>query len=104
MVVSAGKVVGTEIRHNDNLVMFFLRHRRGGRYSAQVGPGDPLYERIRGEVLAELRAHAAREEAQVRASLNAKIDQMRAREAAAARLLEDPAGAAESDPAAEWQG
>ena len=31
MVVSGGKVLGTEVRYNENLVMFFLRGRRGER-------------------------------------------------------------------------
>lgn len=54
MVVSAGQVLGTEVRHNDALVMFFLKNRRAGRYNAtEVKPGHPLYERIRAEVLAE---------------------------------------------------
>ena len=33
MVVSGGKVIGTERRHNEELVMFFLRNRRGERYA-----------------------------------------------------------------------
>lgn len=54
MVVSAGQVLGTEVRHNDALVMFFLKNRRAGRYQpAEVKPGHPLYERIRAEVLAD---------------------------------------------------
>jgi hypothetical protein len=31
LVVSAGKVLGTEVRHNEALVMFFLRSRRSLR-------------------------------------------------------------------------
>lgn len=54
MVVSAGQVLGTEVRHNDALVLFFLKNRRAGRYgAAEVKPGHPLYERIRAEVLAD---------------------------------------------------
>ncbi len=54
LVVSAGQVLGTEVRHNDALVMFFLKNRRAGRYqAAEVKPGHPLYERIKAEVLAD---------------------------------------------------
>ncbi|WEK47442.1 MAG: hypothetical protein P0Y56_03900 [Candidatus Andeanibacterium colombiense] len=60
MVVSAGQLVGTERRHNEALVMFFLRSRRGSRYAreAQHGPGHPLYERVK--------AHYAEEQWQIR--------------------------------------
>ena len=40
-------------KHNENLVMFFLRNRRPERYSEHLRPGHPVYERIRREVLAE---------------------------------------------------
>ncbi len=87
MVVSAGKVLGTEIRHNEALVMFFLRQRRAGRYGGELRAGHPLYERIREEVLAELAASMPSDE-EVLASLNAKIDRMREREAAVQKMLE----------------
>ena len=54
MVVSGGKVLGTETRHNDNLTMFFLRGRRGERYAADyrnLKPGQPLYDRIAAEAV-----------------------------------------------------
>ncbi|WP_338244063.1 hypothetical protein [Aurantiacibacter hainanensis] len=86
MVVSAGKVLGTERRHNEALVMFFLRQRRADRYGPDIGPGHPLYERIRAEVLEEQRANRPSKE-EVLARLNAKIDRMRERRAAAERLL-----------------
>lgn len=56
MVVSAGKVLGTETRHNEALVMFFLRNRRGERYAPDwrnIRPGHPVYESIRLELEAE---------------------------------------------------
>ena len=87
MVVSAGKVLGSERRHNEALVMFFLRNRRAMRYGAEVRPGHPLYERIRGEVLAELRATSTRDEGAILASIDAKLALIRDREAAAQRLL-----------------
>ncbi|MWV28428.1 hypothetical protein [Aurantiacibacter rhizosphaerae] len=93
MVVSAGKLVGTERRHNEALVMFFLRHRRSHRYGPDIAPGHPLYERIRAEVLAEERGKR-RSKAEVLASLNAKLDRAVARRKAADRLL---AGDGEED-------
>ena len=51
MVVSAGKVVGTERGHNEALTMFLLRHRRVQRFNSHIRPGHPIYERIRQEVL-----------------------------------------------------
>ena len=87
MVVSAGQVVGTERRHNEALVMFFLRHRRADRYGPDIAPGHPLYERIRQEVLAEERSRRP-SKAEVLASLSAKLDRMAERRKAADRLLE----------------
>jgi len=51
MVVSAGKVLGTETRHNEALVMFFLKNRLADRYGkrAQEGdfaPGNPAYDAL----------------------------------------------------------
>ena len=91
MVVSRGQVLGTEMRHNENLVMFFLRNRRPERYGNSVRehdlkPGHPAYERIRKEVLAEDEA----DEQEVLDSIDRFIDDMRVRRAAnAALLLED---------------
>lgn len=79
LVVSAGKLLGTERRHNESLVMFLLRHRRADRYSANIRAGHPLYERIRAEVLAEVLADAPSEE-EVLETLNAKLDAMRERQ------------------------
>jgi len=47
-ILHAGKVVGVERRHNEALVMFFLRTRLPHRYDQQkeVGPGHPLYEKV----------------------------------------------------------
>lgn len=101
MVVSAGKLVGTERRHNEALVMFFLRNRRADRYGSAVGPGHPLYERIRAEILEEVRLEMEEDEDAVLERLNAKIDLMRQREEEMqqilheedeARLLEDRRG------------
>ena len=85
MVVSAGKVLGTEVRHNDALVMFFLRHRRADRYATEVRAGHPLYERIRAEVLADLAADMPSGD-ELLEQLNARFDAMRANEEALARI------------------
>lgn len=88
MVVSAGKVLGTEIRHNEALVMFFLRNRRAARFGddwRMVKPGHPLYERIKAEVLQEEYG----DEAEVFDSIDRFIDDMRERRAANTALLEE---------------
>lgn len=87
MVVSAGKVVGSEVRHNEALVMFFLRHRRPDRYGTTLRPGTPLYERIAAEAVARWEEANYEDDDAILASLNAKIDAMRAREEAADRML-----------------
>lgn len=86
MVVSAGKVLGTEVRHNEALVMFFLRNRRAHRYGASVLPGHPLYERIRADVLLQVAQESRANHEQVLLSLNQRLDEMRAREDEMARL------------------
>ena len=88
MVVSRGQVLGTEMRHNENLVMFFLRNRRPERYGNSVRehdlkPGHPAYERIRKEVLAEDEA----DEQEVLDSIDRFIDDMRVRRAENAKVL-----------------
>ena len=51
-----GGVITYGVKHNEALVMFFLRNRRPERYSDHIRPGHPVYERIRREVLASLPA------------------------------------------------
>ncbi|MEE4199933.1 hypothetical protein [Erythrobacter sp.] len=54
MVVSAGKVLGTEVRHNEALVMFFLKNRLPARYGrSELVPGHPDYEALRERLRAE---------------------------------------------------
>ena len=47
-----GGLITYGTKHNEALVMFFLRNRRPERYSEHIRPGHPVYERIRREVLA----------------------------------------------------
>ncbi|QZH76702.1 MAG: hypothetical protein JY451_11675 [Erythrobacter sp.] len=90
LVVSSGQLIGTERRHNEALVMFFLRHRRAERYAAEIRPGHPLYERVRAELLVELEREfalrAEEDEEEVLASLTAKLEDMRNRQIAADAL------------------
>ena len=55
LILHGGKVVAAERRHNDALVMFFLRTRLPHRYDQQkeVGPGHPLYEKVAAAYAAE---------------------------------------------------
>ncbi|MGB3806311.1 MAG: hypothetical protein WA936_03850 [Erythrobacter sp.] len=73
MVVSAGRVLGHEVRHNEALVMFFLKNRRPDRYGpraheAEFGPGHPDYE----ELVERLRAEWEEETYQQRQSPESK--------------------------------
>ena len=49
-----GGMMSYGTRHNEALVMFFLRNRRPDKYAAHVPAGHPLYERIRAEILEEM--------------------------------------------------
>jgi hypothetical protein len=80
MVVSGGQVLGHERRFNDNLVMFFLRHRRGERYAPDwrsIRAGHPLYERIKAEVLEEYRAREEEDEQATLDAIDAFLEGMR---------------------------
>jgi hypothetical protein len=93
-IVSGGKLLGWWTRYDNSLVQFLLRQRRPERYApAEAGPGHPLYERIRAEVLAEVAAREAEEEARVFEEIDEFLDQMvERRKANAAILLEDQSG------------
>ena len=81
MVVSAGKCLGTEVRHNEALVMFFLRNRLPDRYNPakNIGPGHPVYERVKADYAAEQarRANDPAQVARIRASLDRKVAEWR---------------------------
>ena len=86
-IVSGGKLLGWHRVHNEALVMFLLRQRRPERYSAAVElllrPGQPLYQRIRREVLAE----EARDPRATYDSIDRLIDEMRERRQANEEVL-----------------
>ena len=89
MVVSGGKVLGTEWRHNEALVMFFLRGRRGERYAADwrhLRPGNAIYEKIAAEAV-ERHLAAEPSEEEVFESIDRFIDNMRVRRAANTKVL-----------------
>jgi len=80
-VVRGGKVVATWRRHDTALLIFLLRQRRGHRFgTALPGPGDPVYDALRAQWLAEDAVSVE----EVRASIEAKL--ARLREMAAERL------------------
>lgn len=81
-VASQGRVVATYTRYDTGLMQFLLRQRMGERYGAGGGsgsadgrgdpkPGSPLYERIVAHY------HASFDVADVRASINEKLEQLR---------------------------
>ena len=94
-IVSCGAVLGHWDKPDNALLRFLLRHRLPDRYGVHdLKPGHPVYESIRAEVLAEQEPLAGAGEAEVLASLNAKLEAMRQNEMALqAALAED-----ETDP------
>lgn len=117
LILHRGKVVAAERRHNDALVMFFLRNRLPHRYDQQkdIGPGHPVYEKV-AAAYAEEQARRAEDPvqmAQLRRSLDAKVRQWHkdfvalweARLAAVGIDLADPrfaARAAELEAEGRW--
>jgi hypothetical protein len=101
LVVSAGKHMGTEVRHNDALVMFFLRNRRGDRYAPDwraLKPGHPLYEKIAAEAVERYKAEDEEaDEQEMLESLDKFLGEMRQRRFANEKILAEPDGAAEED-------
>jgi len=86
-IVSGGKMLGTWDKPDNNLLRFMLQHRRAGRYGVQnIQPGHPVYESIRKEVMEDveqrftLTPRTLEQECITIASINAKIDKMRAKE------------------------
>jgi len=55
LILHGGKIAAVERRHNDALVMFFLRTRLPHRYDRQkdIGPGHPVYEKVAATYAAE---------------------------------------------------
>lgn len=74
-VVRQGKVVTTWRRYDTALLIFLLRQRRRERYGAALAlqPGDPAYERLKAQWIAQEAVSAE----EVRASLDAKLARLR---------------------------
>ncbi|WP_306090221.1 hypothetical protein [Qipengyuania flava] len=86
-IVSGGEILGHWDKPDNALLRFLLQHRLPERYGVQdLKPGHPVYESIRAEVLAEQEPLAGASEAEVLASLNAKLEHMRANEEALAAM------------------
>jgi len=101
MIVSGGKLLGFETRYNDNLVMFFLRNRRGERYAPDwraLKPGHPLYERIAAEAVARYRAEEEEDEGATVEALDAFFEDLKQRRLANEKVLAEMAA---EDEAAE---
>lgn len=86
-IVSGEEILGHWNKPDNALLRFLLQHRLPERYGVQdLKPGHPVYESIRAEVLAEQEPLAGAGEAEVLASLNAKLEHMRANEEALAAM------------------
>lgn len=90
MIVSGGQCLGYETRFNEQLVMFFLRNRRGERYAPDwraLKPGHPLYDRIAREAVDAYRdGPEQEEEAATLESLDRFFEDLRERRLANEKL------------------
>ncbi len=106
-VYHAGAIVGTRRVYNDRLLMFMLRNRAPTRFAADGAKGmnaidQMMLTRLKKEWRAEWEKERAladvEDEDEIIASINAKLDAMRNREAAARNLLlEDRSEAEEGE-------
>jgi hypothetical protein len=98
-IVSGGKLLGWYRVHNEGLVMFLLRNRKPHRYGAEPAPkpGDPVYEKIKAEVLEEYEG----DEQEVFDSIDKFIDDMRVRRLANDEILVETASDEEEGPDGE---
>lgn len=104
-----GGIITYGTKHNEALVMFFLRNRRPERYSEHIRPGHPVYERIRREVLASAgnaagmaAGKASGEEADTRECALSRhfADRLAREDSRACGALPGPATGADEDGAA----
>ena len=102
IVASGGKLMGYETRYNDNLIMFFLRNRRGERYAPDwraLKPGHPLYERIAAEAIARYQAEEEESEEETLRSIDAFFEDIRQRRLANEALAAETAAEEEAQEA-----
>lgn len=79
-IVSGGQLIDWWDKPDNALLRFLLRYRMPGRYAFDaLQPGHPLYEAIRARVLAEQAPPEEQDEQAVLDSIDALIDEMRAR-------------------------
>lgn len=97
-IVRQGEVVGRWVRHDTALLLFLLRQRRPARWGGEgarlagLGPGHPVYERLRREWRKDQDLLDQAENERVLRELDARIEEMRQRRQAAA------AGEADAEP------
>jgi len=95
-VYAYGKIIGTRRVYNDRLLMFMLRNRAPKRFAADGAKGmnaidQMMLTRLKREWRAEWEKERAltdnQDEDEILNSINAKLDAMQTREAAAKNLL-----------------
>lgn len=105
-VYAYGKIIGTRRVYNDRLLMFMLRNRAPKRFAADGAKGmnavdQMMLTRLKKEWRAEWENERAltdnRDEDEILDSINAKLDAMQTREAAAKNLLLEDQSAPEDD-------
>lgn len=92
-IVRGGEVVATWRKHNFPHIRFVLSQRRDERFAGHrgrlrledLGPGHPVYDGLRQRWETELAERRKAERAQVLASLDAKLEDMRQRRRANSR-------------------
>ena len=98
-IVSQGEILGWWDKPDNVLLRFLLQHRLPDKYGLQnLKPGHPVYDGIAREAVAAWERAQEQDEAEVLASLDAFIEDMRQRRLANEALLaEVPSGGEESD-------
>ena len=76
-IVSSGKILGDERRHNEALVMFFLRHRLPERYGPErEKPTDAVYAEAEAHAMAAAQDYVKERYGQSLHQLSALLDHM----------------------------
>jgi hypothetical protein len=93
-IVRQGEVVARWVRYDTALMLFLLRQRRAGRWSAEgshfanLRPGHPVYDRLRKEWEGERTLRSWEDSERIVQSINAKIELMQSRRKAAQERLD----------------
>jgi len=78
LILHGGEVVAAERRHNEALVMFFLRNRLPHRYDPHkdIGPDHPVYRKVEAAYAEEQRRRASdpAQIARIRKSIDRKVE------------------------------